>query len=482
MQESHKFDISSSFAFGQLSELLDKRSGLDPAAAAEQQSAFEVSLRGAMTALERDIHTADLTRLDVDDAGLIVDGKRYRRLREKTRGIVHTISGPVEIERSVYRARGGHGGPTLCPLEMRLGLVDGRWTPAAAEMACRYMAATTSKESAELIALTGGMQPSPAHLDRLPKAVSAVWEGDREKFEAALREKEAVRLPSPALVSLIFISLDGVMVPMKDAPRTPGLGKQGTGPKGHKEAACGTLALFDAQGERLHTIRLARMPESKKVTLQAQLHAELASLIERYPEAKITAVADGAEENWRIIGEISQKIGQEISLVLDYFHAVEHIDDVLRRHAGSNQLQSKADINYWHEVLRDDKKGVQKVLSALKYRASKATAANRDEINKHYNYIEKRKHMMGYAKLRQQGQPIGSGIQEAACKTLVSQRMKNSGMSWRLPGGQAILTLRSQNQSGRSADAWKVMRPAFVKNYTKDTDNQRLKPSWQMNG
>jgi len=476
MQESHEFDMSSTSAFSKLTVLLETRFALGTAVAASQQAEFEVGLREAMTALERDIHAADLSRLDVDDEGLIVDGERFRRLSKKTRGIVHTISGPVEIERSVYRARGGHGGKTICPLEMRLGLVDGRWTSSAAEMACRYMAATTSKESAELIALAGGMKPSPAHLDRLPKAVSAAWENNREKFEAAVRESEVTRLPSPALVSLIFLSLDGVMVPMKDAPRTPGVGKQGTGPKGHKEAACGTLALFDEKGERLHTIRFARMPESKKVTLQAQLNAELETLVERYPEAKITAVADGAEENWRIIGEISQKVGKEISPTLDYYHAAEHIDEVLRRHAGADQERSRADMKYWHEVLRDEKNGARRVLCALKYRAEKATGDAKTEMLKHCRYIEKRKHMMNYAALCQQGEPIGSGIQEAACKTLVSQRMKNSGMSWRHPGGQAILTLRSQNQSGRSADAWSVLRPAFTKNYIVDKDNQRLKP------
>ena len=35
--------------------------------------------------------------------------------------------------------------------------------------------------------------------------------------------------------------------------------------------------------------------------------------------------------------------------------------------------------------------------------------------------------------------PIGSGIVEAACKTLVTQRMKRSGMRWRHEGGQAKL-------------------------------------------
>ena len=38
---------------------------------------------------------------------------------------------------------------------------------------------------------------------------------------------------------------------------------------------------------------------------------------------------------------------------------------------------------------------------------------------------------------------IGSGIVEATCKTLVSQRLKRSGMCWKEEGGQAILTFRA---------------------------------------
>ena len=38
--------------------------------------------------------------------------------------------------------------------------------------------------------------------------------------------------------------------------------------------------------------------------------------------------------------------------------------------------------------------------------------------------------------------PIGSGITEAACKTVFTQRLKRSGMSWTITGGQVILDLR----------------------------------------
>ena len=56
---------------------------------------------------------------------------------------------------------------------------------------------------------------------------------------------------------------------------------------------------------------------------------------------------------------------------------------------------------------------------------------------------------MGYAEAAQRGLPIGSGVMEAACKTLATERLKRSGMRWREAGGQAILTLRGWAQSDR---------------------------------
>ena len=59
------------------------------------------------------------------------------------------------------------------------------------------------------------MRLSKSSLDRLPKDQGAQWEGRREAFAAALREGSEV--PEEAVT--VAVSLDGAMVPMKDAKR-----------------------------------------------------------------------------------------------------------------------------------------------------------------------------------------------------------------------------------------------------------------------
>jgi hypothetical protein len=49
---------------------------------------------------------------------------------------------------------------------------------------------------------------------------------------------------------------------------------------------------------------------------------------------------------------------------------------------------------------------------------------------------------MAYARYRRQGLPIGSGVTEAACKPVFTQRLKRSGMRWHKESGQVIVDLR----------------------------------------
>src|SRR5688572_10879158 len=59
-----------------------------------------------------------------------------------------------------------------------------------------------------------------------------------------------------------------------------------------------------------------------------------------------------------------------------------------------------------------------------------------------YCYIKKRTQWMRYHSYQRQKLPRGSGITEAACKVVFTQRLKRSGMSWTISGGQVILDLR----------------------------------------
>jgi hypothetical protein len=55
---------------------------------------------------------------------------------------------------------------------------------------------------------------------------------------------------------------------------------------------------------------------------------------------------------------------------------------------------------------------------------------------------------MRYHLYKRQGLALGAGITEAACKLVLTQRLKRSGRSWTIEGGQMILALRVIRLSG----------------------------------
>lgn len=469
----HEKSFQSSTASANLASFVEARMALAPDQAAATQSTFETQLRGVMAALECEILRSDMARLDVSVPGIVVDGARYRR-KDEAEQTYQTGAGEIRVKRTVYEARGSSDRRTIVPLEMRVGIVNGYWTPRAAELGCAYMAATTSKESRDLLEKAGVMAPSATSLDRLPKVISHEWETRRDELEAAVRAAE--QLPAGGDVHTILISIDGVMVPLKDAKRD--VRKSEDDPAfGFKEVGCATLTLYAEDGARLHTIRLARMPEYQKTTLHKQLEAELERLISLYPAARIRAVADGAAENWRIIDEIAEDLGVAIDSLIDYYHATEYLAEALGVYHCGDKEATKLDVAFWCGRLKDDSAGVEKLIRALDYRLKRTRGKARRTIRKALQYFRNHRHMMGYAAFSAEDQPIGSGVQEAACKTIATQRMKRSGMAWRHPGGQAILTLRCLEQSGRWNEAWGVLREAFVRTYEIDHDTARKRPA-----
>ena len=76
-----------------------------------------------------------------------VDGRRYRRVRDASRRTYFGLRGPMSVERHLYREVGVHNGPTIVPLELSAGLVDGLWTPLAAAAAGHLLQDEPSRDA-----------------------------------------------------------------------------------------------------------------------------------------------------------------------------------------------------------------------------------------------------------------------------------------------------------------------------------------------
>jgi hypothetical protein len=135
--------------------------------------------------------------------------------------------------------------------------------------------------------------------------------------------------------------------------------------------------------------------------------------------------------------------------ILDFYHAATHLKNAADAVYGSETAESKALFERWKMDLKEDSCGAEKVIRALTYRLDVAKGAARKALSTELNYFRSQRGGMLYQQFREAKWPIGSGVMESTGKTLVGERLKQSGMRWSSRGGQAIMTLRSLIQSDR---------------------------------
>lgn len=418
---------------------------------------FERQLGERLREVGREILRDELAKADVDAEAVLVDGVQHRRVLRGTETYMTTM-GPVSVERTLFQDHTDPAERAVAAFEARLGIVAKYWTPQAAKQAAWVVSQMSPGLAEELFQRVGTMAPSKSSLDRLPKDLSAHWEQDRIAFEAELR---AVTVIPPDTAS-IAISLDGVLVPMADGgavatrKRAADEGRISKGPAGYREVGCATLSFCDENGEMLSAIRFARMPESKKLTLKSSLLAELRWVFEQRPDLPIVKIADGAEDNWDFLSR-QVPIGEE---VIDFFHAAENLGHAIAAAYGDGTRETRLRFEELRCILLEDVGGVDRVIRALDY--LKRKFPRRTRIGQALGYFRRNRKRMRYAELRERDLPIGSGPVEAACKTLVAQRLKQSGMRWGPEGGQAILTARGWTQSERFDHAWALVAATYA--------------------
>ena len=91
---------------------------------------FEVSLSQITHEIENEIKAAELARYNVGVPEIFVEGTVFRKCLENEKKRYMTASGPIVVERNLYRPQGG--GKSICPLELRAGIVGGLYTPVMA--------------------------------------------------------------------------------------------------------------------------------------------------------------------------------------------------------------------------------------------------------------------------------------------------------------------------------------------------------------
>lgn len=457
-------------AEGALRECEARLGGMDPQRM--DLSSIESEIRALTEARGRELMAAALIRADTDSPEVEIAGARWGNRRIE-RGVYQTMFGAVAIERSTYQRAGR--GRVAVPLDLRLGIVEGRYTPKMARVLTRAIAVTTEEEGAAFLAELGTAAVSSSTLSRIPRAIAARYETQRALIDTSLRLH--AQIPDDAVT--IQVALDGVMVPQdgeharprgrKTESPDPPRHERSYGPvgsdspasnDGHEgrawhEASVGTVAYFAVDGRRLATSYFGRMPEPHKATLLEQLNAEVDAILAERPAMNVVLASDGALPHWTHLDAMAARIAArctgEIVKLVDAFHVAQYIQKAAEAIEGTGPGAAILAAT-WRETVKEHPKGADSVLRSMRARRSSiSTNARREEFDDALAYVASQHGhgRMEYFHAGERRYPIGTGITEAAAKTVVGTRMKRAGARFSQHGGQTILLFRTALLSDR---------------------------------
>lgn len=126
--------------------------------------------------------------------------------------------------------------------------------------------------------------------------------------------------------------------------------------------------------------------------------------------------------------------------ILDCYHAAEHLGELARAYGGSEAAAEHA-TPWCHQLKHEGGQAILATLEALNLRG--CSAGTREAHRQVPGYVRNNLHRMDDPRYQAAGWQIGSGHIEAACKTVVNERLKQSGMRWGCDGGDAVCHLRA---------------------------------------
>lgn len=370
-------------------------------------------------------------------------GHRLKRAGEREKTVL-TLMGPLLIKRAYYH----------CKEEKQAKGESQRLTfEEAAEAIADVLPVSLSARQVGSLIQPIGEAFAQQETDLANQYLCQGGEKRRSEGEQQEEQGEAIRR--------LYVEVDGVMarlrrgsVPMErqeeeragDVYREIKVGAVFLGLPGHERSDLVPGVMVDACGPKQYVARQATAEEF------APLVYALARQMGLLRARQVVILGDGARWIWKLADEQFPGAIQ----IVDEYHAREHVWNVARAAFAAEPDVRDAWATRVIELLGNGR--VQEVIAAIEKlpalipEPGKTKSVQETEAA----YFRHNAHRMQYPVFRVQGMHLGSGIAEAACKTVVSTRAKKSGMRW-LPHGLAtVLAVRSALLSSLFDRRWQA--------------------------
>lgn len=153
---------------------------------------------------------------------------------------------------------------------------------------------------------------------------------------------------------------------------------------------------------------------------------------------EVVIIGDGAHWIWNMCEELFPNA----VTILDFYHYSENVYKYAHFLYPEDEVTRKKWVNV---LLTAAKEG--RIDDVIKEVSDKKVEKLPDGMVNLYTYVTNNKDRINYKRYEDKGYYIGSGAIESGNKTVIQQRMKQSGMRWSVNGGQYIAALRAKHES-----------------------------------
>lgn len=402
----------------------------------------------------------------LNDPAVNVPGDQTRPGESCHAGRVNTVDslfGPLVLRRNYYSHRDRAGG--RAPLDESLGVVEG-CTPGLARLMCRAGALEPFEDASQSLQVYCGITIEGRRIQRLVQRLGPEFAHWNQS------QPPPARLPAG---TVFYVEADGTGVPVRPEET---VGREGKGEEGQARTREIKVGVVFTQAPPPEPTSAQPRPGKKSQPLGRE-NPEGESRPERTPGSTrygtttgnaqqfgqqlrnlarqqgmgwaglVVFLGDGAAWVW----ELARVWFPFAKLILDFYHAAEHVGLLTEMLFGKDTPQAKAHREVWVKILKDEAQGVDQMIQRARAAMPRRGKACR-QARKALAYFETNRDKMRYWEYQAQGLFIGSGVVEAGCKTVVGQRLKQSGMFWGLPGAHNILDIRCVMENGQFDQFW----------------------------
>ncbi len=434
-----------------------RRQGPSPAAMHEFESALADLLREAGRRIVQwtfnHLEPSDLRQMPRE---LFYEHDHFRCKRRSPTRNLNCLFGKIRIWRWLYEPTESSL-PALFPLDLQLGLVAGVATPALADRVGQLVVDFSQRQVLTILREQHQVCWGPVTLRKVTASMADAMSPFQHAASVAqllawLEEAKAEGGPRRIVLS---VGRDGLMLPIR-------------GQSNYKEGSVGTLSVFNRRGQRLGTVYLGQMPQAGQTELSDQLTRLIREVLAAWkgPPLRLVFVTDAGfhcrDYYERTLCRMMdpQRPGQLLQWewIVDYYHACQYVSRLGEALFGPGRAAHawSAKMRRW---LKEKPGGVYRVLrSAGALRSIRGLVGEERDYASAYNFLRRHADSMDYSRYRRQRTPIGSGVTEAGCKIVFTQRFKRAGMKWNIEDGRSVLSLRVIALSG----LWSTIRDTML--------------------